>query len=101
MQVGGVKPSYFTGVLRGSPGIPEREGPEKRGGAGTIGPAELTVFPSRCLAFVVPEETPEDRGTVFAAVACGIGFRPCFPDLGKDPPPASPRPFDSGARLPP
>lgn len=73
MRVG--DPCSFDGDLRSSPGVREREGREKRGGDGTIGPAELTVFPSRYRGCLVLEGSPKNRGAGFAAVAAGESFR--------------------------
>lgn len=100
MQVSGTRPCCFGGVPRSSPGVREREGPEERGGAGAIGPAELTVFPLQYRGGLVSEGSP---GTVaLASQLLHLEKLPALsPGLGSGPPLASPRPLRSGARLPP
>lgn len=101
MQVGGVKPVLF----RWRPSQPARD--RRAGRAQEEGrsrhdrPCRVNRLPLAVSGYLVPEGTPKGRGAEFAAIAAEEGFQPCFPGLGNVPPLASPRPLDSGARLPP
>lgn len=101
MQVGDVNPVLF----RWRPLQPTRD--RRAGRAQGEGrsrhdrPCRVNRLPLAVSGYLVPQGTPKDRSADFAAIAAEEVFQPCLPGLGNVPPPASPRPLDSGARLPP